>query len=258
MDCVGLVSDPYFIYLCPEQGTAVPMDPAIYEGAAGLFAENGCLAQRLAKEAGIPREKIHVIPPAVATGHGSPLCMREAPRRKLLVCLSECGGRPVALESVRLIVDVLEILRQDHDSQVSLTISGLKKWPEGSTPLDGVTFSGVLTGVGSMALFDSHDLLVVVPGHGPNGLPEALSRGVPCVAARAGEMSGAITTGVTGAVVEDGKAPRLAAAIASILVDDCIYRSCLERAPAMAAYFSWERVARQVTHVISREVGLVP
>ena len=109
-----------------------------------------------------------------------------------------------------------------------------------------------------MALFDSHDLLVVPPGLGSDGLPEALSRGVPCVAARASEMSEAITPGITGAVVEDGNAGELAAAIASVLANDDIYRSCFERAPAMAAYFSWERVARQVTYVISREVGLMP
>jgi len=96
----------------------------------------------------------------------------------------------------------------------------------------------------SVTLFDSHDLLVAVPGLGANGLPEALSRGVPCVVVRASEMSEAITPGVTGAVVEDGRAPELAAAIASVLANDHIYRCSFERAPAMTAYFSWERARR--------------
>jgi D-inositol-3-phosphate glycosyltransferase len=98
----------------------------------------------------------------------------------------------------------------------------------------------------------------VPSGLGSDGLPEALSRGVPCVASRASEMSDAIKPGVTGVVVADGNAGELAAAIASVLSNDDIYRSCFERAPAMAAYFSWERVARQVTYVISREIGLKP
>ena len=71
-------------------------------------------------------------------------------------------------------------------------------------------------------------------------------------------MSEAITPGVTGTIIDDVSARGLAVAIASVLANDDIYRSCFERSPAMAAYFSWERVARQVTHVISREVGLMP
>jgi glycosyltransferase involved in cell wall biosynthesis len=70
-------------------------------------------------------------------------------------------------------------------------------------------------------------------------------------------MSEAITPGVTGAIVDNGNEDELAAAIVSVLANDDIYRSCYERAPAMAAYFSWERVAQQVAHVISREVGLM-
>ena len=221
-----------------------------YERAPVLFAENALLAQWLAEGAGVPRENIHVIPAAVASSGQGPLLirppyMRKAPRCKLLFCASERPSQQAGLESVRLVLDVLDILRREHDSRVRLTISSLEKRPEGRTPPNGVTFRGVPMVSETMALFDSHDLLVVVPGPGSNGLPEAFSRGVPCVAVRVSEMSEAITPGVTGAVVEDGKAPELAAAIASVLANDDIYRSCFERAPAMTAYFSWERAARQ-------------
>ena len=257
MDCVSLIPEPYFIYLCPEQGSAALANPAVYERAVGLFAENGRLAQRLAEAAGIPREKIHVIPPAVAAGQDSPRItphLREAPRRKLLLCVSDFG---VSRESVQFVLDVLDILRGKHNPRVRLTISGLDNWPASASPPDGVTFRGAPPAEEKLALFDTHDLLVVPPGLGCDGLPEALSRGVPCVAARASEMSEAITPGVTGAVIDDVSARGLAVAIASVLANDDIYRNCFERAPAMAAYFSWERVARQVTHVISREVGLL-
>ena len=261
MDCASLVPEPYFIYLCSEQGNALRTDPAVYERALGLFAENGRVAQSLAEGAGIPREKIHVIPPAVASPQDSPRIppyLREAPRRRLLLCVSDCGDQCVSVESVRLLLDVLAILRREHDSHVRLTISGLENWPAVHPRPDGVTLRPVLPVAQRMTLFDSHDLLVVPSGLGSDGLPEALSRGIPCVAARASEMSDAIMSGITGAVVEDGNAGELAAAVASVLSNDDIYRSCFERAPAMAAYFSWERVARQVTYVISREVGLMP
>jgi glycosyltransferase involved in cell wall biosynthesis len=262
MECVSLISEPYFIYLCPEQVNLTAIHPAVYERALGLFAENGRLAQRLAEAMGIPREKIHVIPPAVAVGRNSPRIwpphLREPPRRKLLLSLSDCGGQSASDEPVRLALDVLDTLRQRHDPQIRLTISGLENWPFPGSPPNGVTFRGPPLADGKTALLASHDLLVVLPGLGFDGLPEAFSLGVPCVAARASEMSDAITPGITGTVVDDVSAGELAAAIATVLQDDGIYRNCLERAPAMAAYFSWVRVARQVTHVISREVGLMP
>jgi glycosyltransferase involved in cell wall biosynthesis len=261
MDCASLVPEPYFIYLCSEQGNVLRTDPAVYKRALGLFAENARLAQSLAEGAGIPREKIHVVPPAVASHQDSPRIpphLREAPRRKLLLCVSDYGGQRVNLKSVRLVLCVLDILRRKHDPRICLTISGLENWPAAGSPPDGVTFRRTPLVAETTALFDSHDLLVVPPGFGSDGLPGALSRGGACVATRASEMSEAITPGITGAVVEDGSASELAAAIASVLANDDIYRNSFERAPAMTAYFSWERVARQVTYVISREVGLMP
>jgi hypothetical protein len=68
-------------------------------------------------------------------------------------------------------------------------------------------------------------------------------------------MSEAIMPAVTGALIDGEDARELADAVASVLGNDELYRNCYERAPAMAAYFSWERVARQVAYVISREVG---
>jgi hypothetical protein len=248
-----LAAKPYFICQHPEPGTAAPMELAAYERTTGLFAENVRLAQWLADEVGIPCEEIQVIPPALSTRNGSLLIqrpyVREAPRRKLLLCVSDCDVQPAAAESVRLVLDVLDILRREHDSRIRLTVSSLETRPAGTIPPRGVTFRGVPMVSESIALFDSHDLLVV-PGPGTNGLPEALSRGVPSVVVRASEMSEAITPGVTGAVVEDGRAPVLAAAIASVLANDYIYRSCFERAPAMTAYFSWERAGRKVTPVV--------
>jgi len=261
MDCTSSVPEPYFIYLCRVQDNMTPTDPAVYERAVGLFAGNGRLAECLAQGAGIPREKIHVIPPAVAR-QGLPGILpprlRPAPRRKLLLCVSDPCGQHLSPQAVQPVLDALEILRREHDTQISLTIAGLENWPLAGSPPDGVSLRGVLPAGDAIALIDSHDLLVVPPGAEFGGLPEALSRGVPCVAARASEMSEAITPGGTGALIDGREARELAGAVASVLGNDRLYRNCYERAPAMAAYFSWERVARQVTYVISREVGLIP
>jgi glycosyltransferase involved in cell wall biosynthesis len=262
VECTSWIPEPYFIYLCPEQANSAPADPAVYERAAGLFTDNARLAHWLTESMGIAREKIHVISPAVPAGRRSPRArspyLREAPRRRLLLPLSDSGGQPVGDESVRLVLDALDILRQSYDPQICLTISGLEEREFSGSPGDGVTFLSAPLAQDVIGLFDRHDLLVLPPEGDCHGLPEAFAQGIPCVATRASDMSDAITPGVTGTVIDGVNARELAAAIASVLGDDNVYRSCLERAPAMAAYFSWERVAREVTYVISREVGLIP
>jgi glycosyltransferase involved in cell wall biosynthesis len=259
MDCASPVLEPYFIYLCFDQDNVAPADPAVYERAAGLFAENDRLAHCLAEDAGIPREKIHVIPPGVAARQDLPSIpsrrLSQAPRRHLLIRVSDGCGQHLSPQLVRCVLDALEILRLEHDARISLTISGLENWPLIGSPPDGVSLRGTLPAGEAMALLDSHDLLVLPPGIEFDGLPEALSRGVPCVAARTSEMSEAIMPTVTGALIDGEDAREFADAVASVLGNDMIYRTCYERAPAMAAYFSWERVARQVAYVISREVG---
>lgn len=261
MDCIRPVPEPYFLYLCSEHGDVVATDRSMYERAAGLFTANGRLARALAEDAGIPPEKIHVIPPALAVCQSSsciqPPHLRAVPRRKLLLCVSDRGRKSVNLKSVQLVFDALDTLRREHDLRVRLTVSGLENWKAVGSPPEGVTFRGASVFEETMAFFDGHDLLVAPPSFDSCGLPQALSRGLPCVAARASAMSDAITSGVNGAVIEDWDPRELARAIASVLVNEVIYRTCFERAPAMAAYFSWERVARQVTRVISREVGLM-
>jgi len=261
LDCASPVPEPYFIYLCPEQDNVALADPAVYERAVGLFAENGRLAHCLAEGAGIPREKIHVIPPAVAARQDLPSIrpprLRQAPRRRLLLRVSDGCAQHLSSQRLRCVLDALAILRLEHDAQVSLTIFGLGNWPMAGSPPDGVSIRGIVPAGEAIELLDSHDLLVVPPGIEFAGLPEALSRGVPGVAARASEMSEAITPEVTGALVGGEDARELADAVASVLGNDELYRNCYQRAPGMAAYFSWERVARQVAYVISREVGFI-
>ena len=60
-----------------------------------------------------------------------------------------------------------------------------------------------------------------------------------------------ITPGVTGALITGNDEHELAAVIAAALADDTLYESCHERAPQLAAYFSWDRAAREMINVIN-------
>lgn len=261
IDFVAPVPEPLFIYSTSQEPPTVA-DSAAYEQASGLFAESDWRARSLARASGIARDKIHVVPPALVWRPNgrkrTPLRIRQVPRRKLLYI---CGTRRrrCSLLADQVILDAFRILRREYDPDVSLTIAGTEEWPFHGSPPGGVDFRGAAPADVASRLVDSHDLFVMPSSMEPFGLAfaDALSRGVPCVIPGTYEMYGAITPGISGALVDEGDARELASAIASTLADDEMYHRCYERAPAMAAYFSWERVARQITQVISREVGLM-
>ena len=87
---------------------------------------------------------------------------------------------------------------------------------------------------------------------------EALARGLPCVARDAFAMPEIITPGVSGALISGDDENELAATIATALADDALYESCYQRAPEIAEYFSWERTALQVSHVITQALQSAP
>jgi glycosyltransferase involved in cell wall biosynthesis len=63
-----------------------------------------------------------------------------------------------------------------------------------------------------------------------------------------------VTPGVSGALIDKDDEHELATAIAAVLANDELYKKCHERAPLMAAYFSWERTARDITQIITQRV----
>ena len=285
IDCIASVPEPFFIYVHNSRDSLIALDAparmsslrsgalqdmqqhrgmqeAIFERATGIFAESDRWARSLIEHSGVSRDKIHVVPPALAGGRGrqerAPLRIRQAPRRKLLYVDHQYDRQCFNRAEDDLLLDALEVLRREYDPQITLTVAGMEKWPlRGSLPA-GVSFLGILP-AGEMArLLDSHDLCVVPAAGEPYSLifAEALSRGMPCVAHDTGAMLEIIIPGVSGAVFDKDDPYALASAIVSVLTDGEIYQKCYERAPAMAAYFSWERVARQITRVISREIGV--
>jgi glycosyltransferase involved in cell wall biosynthesis len=156
-----------------------------------------------------------------------------------------------------LVLEALKILRRDYDPQITLTMVGIEKWPLPGEPPEGVNFPGIVPASEVARLYQTHDVFVMPSRAEPFGLvfAEALSWGMPCVARNAYAMPEVVTPGVSGALIEKDDADELAASIAAVLADDDLYARCAARAPQIAQYFSWERVAREVVQVIDRTVG---
>jgi hypothetical protein len=245
IDCVVPAPDPFFVYLHDGNNLEILGDEAALGRACGVFTESEWRARVLARQSGISRDKVHVIPPArLGRGDQMPRPSRPARAGRHAVLYAQCDAAgPAGPAGDQLIAAATEVLRQDYDPQITVTVIGPERVEAASD------------------LLQRHDLLVISPpGGGRSGavIVEALVRGVPCVAPAGCEMAAASVPGVTGIVVDEISPRQLAAVIATMLADDQVHHSSRERAPAMAAYFSWERVARQVTQVISREVGLLP
>jgi glycosyltransferase involved in cell wall biosynthesis len=240
---------------------------AVYERATGIIAFSRWHARSLVEQSGVPPEKVHVVSPAIK-GHlegGSanelgerklrrPLVKREGRRRRLLFVGRQHQSYDFYRKGGDLVVAALAILRRDYDPQMTLTIVGLSDWPLPGSPPDGVRMLGVLPPDKVAGLYDSHDLFVMPSRLEPFGLvfAEALARGLPCIARNACAMPEIVTPGISGALISSDDEHELAAAIAAALANDALYYSCHARAAALAAYFSWERTAADITQVISQ------
>jgi glycosyltransferase involved in cell wall biosynthesis len=248
---------------------------AVYERATGVIAMSHWFARSLVEQSGVSPEKVHVVHPGVSAGRalkdgrlgsGSDqqseqllrrsLRDRAAPRRRLLFVGRQYHAFDFYRKGGDLVLAALALLRRDYDPEITLTIAGPEKWPLPGTPPDGVRFLGSLPPAEVSALYDCHDLFVMPSRLEPFGIvfAEALSRGLPCVARDAYAMPEIVTPGVSGALVATDDKHELAATIAAALADDALYESCYARAPKVAEYFSWERAASDVAHVMTQEL----
>ena len=231
---------------------------SIYERASGIIAMSHWFARSLVQQSGVPEEKIHVVHAANNNGghsdpDGSPLRKHPAPRRRLLFV----GRGDLSVKGGDLVLAALAVLRRDHDPGITLTVVGPSSWPVAGPPPEGVEFRGTISSGEFATLYDDHDLLVVPSRLEAFGIvfTEALANGLPCVARDAYAMPEIVTPGISGALVGSDDENELAAKIAATLADDALYEACYERAPAVAAYFSWERAAQEVTGIITRALG---
>jgi glycosyltransferase involved in cell wall biosynthesis len=247
---------------------------AIFERAAGIIAETHWLARSLVEQSGVPADKIHVVPPGRVVretaldplssrvpGHpGDRIAVRRsengAHRRKLLFVGRLYEPYDFYRKGGDLVVEALQILRKEYDPQTTLTMVGIDKWPLPEEPPEGVDVRGVVSRDEMARLYASHDLFVMPSRMEPFGLvfAEALGQGLPCVARNACAMPEIVTPGVSGALIDKDDSNELAEAIASVLIDDELYKSCAARASAITEYFSWSRAAKGITDVISREI----
>lgn len=226
----------------------------VFCGAAGVFAFSEWLAESLVRRTGVDPARVHVVPPGRNAGSEAgpagphPRAEPGAPRRRLLFV-----GKAFQAKGGDLAMAALERIRARHDAGVTLTIAGPAAPPGDRLP-DGVEFLGRVPVHEVEALYHLHDLFVMPSRIEPFGIVfvEALAHGLPCVGRNAFAMPSMIRPGDNGALVDDDDPDRLADTIAGLLADDGVFERVEQQRAGVAAYYSWDRAAREMLEVITR------
>lgn len=219
----------------------------IYREAAGLLTMSQWLADHLVRVSGVPRDKVHVVPPAANGLPDGPVARhRQGPRHRLLFV-----GKDFSTKAGDVVVKALAVLRAESDPELTLTVVGPKEWPLPGPVPAGVEFLGRIPVEHVRMLYRTHDLFVMpsrFEGYGI-ALVEALAHGLPCVARRDCAMPEIVRAGENGDLIGSDDPRELAGVIAGLLADDGVYERVLAAAPEVIARHSWGRVADDVLRV---------
>jgi glycosyltransferase involved in cell wall biosynthesis len=155
-------------------------------------------------------------------------------------------------KNLRRLVEAHRRLRAEGAPQ-RLVLAGLDAGEGEALRAEGVELTGWVSDARLDALMRGADALVHPSLHEGFGLVvlEAMARGVPVAAARAGALP---ETGGDAAVYFDPRDPGdIAATLGGLLEDEELRRRLAEAGPARAAEFSWERTA-EGTLAVYREL----
>lgn len=243
------------IYPCVEDNRRSQCVEALV-GAAAVISVSGPMAQ-IARELGVPHERLFVIPNGVDTGRFRPRDRADARRElhlpadgRLIVTVAHLGPRKGHHETVRAMSalgpDVRLVLVGGGDARPLRALAaklGLA---------DRVIMAGRQPYEKIPLYFNAADVSVLASYREgcPNVVLESLASGTPVVAANVGAVPELITSPSLGRIVEPRRVAPLAEAIAEVL-----------RSPPPAAVVaegeavkSWNDVADEVHGILARIV----
>ncbi len=251
--------------MAADQAYIAEMEAWAGEQADVVLCDSHALKHMLVTEAGLPHEKLHVIPPGVAIEDGPADSNVElfrhhifaAPDQKLVAFV----GRLTPSKRVDVLLEAAQRLLPVYP-QVRFAVAG------GGPLLDGlrgqvaqrrlerhVIFTEYITGDVLNCLYRAADL-VVCPGiHEPSGMValEAMAHHTPVIASAPGVHAELIEPWRTGVLVPPGEPNALAQAIVRLLYLEDEANTMADNAHEhVAQRFSWMDTAETVARVYER------
>jgi len=229
-----------------------------YAGAAGVFTMSEWNARYLREAGLLPADRIHVVHAGVNVPVDPPhpdRLLRRSARHEVVIAFV---GRDFHRKGGDIVVDAVARLQQAMSTPVRLVVAGPTTWPlEGAIP-DWIEFLGDAPFASVRELLRRADVLVMPSRFEAFGIiiAEALSSGTPVVARRDFAMPEMITHGSNGMLVDSDDVDELASALRHVVESDAIAEFCVHDAPRVREYFTWDRVAHDMTYVMQHGRGL--
>ena len=209
--------------------------------------------------AGVPAQRVHVIPSGVPDGlfdgpsAPEPLVgLPPRPRAVFLGRLHVQKGVDVLVRAVAMLPGVQLMLAGDGPERAAL-----RRLVASLGIGDRVRFLGFVPRTQVPGLLAAADVLVLPSRYEELGTAviEGMRAGVPVVAADTGGVSATVTDGVTGLLVPPGQPTALAAALRRVLTDDGLARRLADAARRRSRDYSWEVLADRVLGVYRDVLG---
>ena len=225
-----------------------------YARAAGVFTMSAWNAAYLRDAGLVPPDRIHVVHAGVNVPVDPPSADRMAMRAEAREHVVAFVGRDFARKGGDLVVAAVQQLRGMLSRPVRLVVAGPSQWPMDGPVPDGVTFLGDAPFHGVRALLRTADVLVMPSRFEAFGIiiAEALGSGTPVVGRNDFAMPEMIRHGENGMLVEGDAADELAHALFHVISSDHIASTCAADAERVRSYFSWDRVAGDMTAVLRK------
>ena len=225
-----------------------------YARAAGVFTMSAWNAAYLRDAGLVSPDRIHVVHAGVNVPVDPPSADRMATRAEAREHVVAFVGRDFERKGGDIVVAAVQQLRGMLSRPVRLVVAGPSQWPmDGSVP-DGVTFLGDAPFHGVRALLRTADVLVMPSRFEAFGIiiAEALGSGTPVVGRNDFAMPEMIRHGENGMLVEGDVVDELAHALFHVISSDHIASTCIADAERVRSYFSWDRVAEDMTAVLRK------
>jgi len=230
----------------------------VYSQCAGIFVMSRWMADYIIHHSGVDSSKVHV----VHAGNNMALSShalhnksaKEQGREKTILFI----GRDFLRKGGDLVLAAFRELRKSYGHPIRLIVIGPATWPvDGDIP-DGVEFIGDIPYEEVRRYYFRADVFCMPSRYEGFGLvfAEALSHGVPCIGRNAFAMPEIIASGDNGYLVDNDDPTGLAGLLARVLDDDVMQQRVRMDADRYREYYSWDRVARDMLHIISRNTQL--
>jgi glycosyltransferase involved in cell wall biosynthesis len=235
---------------------------AVCRAAQQIQVDTEFEREALMRLQGVPEERFAIIPPSLAPAFAADApAARSAPQGGLFRVLFV--GRLAHYKGVGHLIKAVGALAAEGGRPVELTVAGegepgIREELEQLAKGGGiVTFTGSLADSELKALYDSAGALALPSNAEAFGivLLEAMSRGLPVIAARAGGMPHLVKHGENGVLVEFGDVPGLASAVRDLASDAALWGRLSAGGIETAKRYTPEAIAKMTEDAYRRVIG---